>query len=251
LNKFAGIQATKRKNILQGDSELCNLQTKYSNSQLFHKTMNMKSLAFIFFVTIATMAAKAQTGDSLVLEKPNREGGKPLMNCLNERHTSRNFIDKDLTLTQLTNLLWAAYGVNRADEGKRTAPSAFNKQEVDVYILTKIGAYRYDAFNNKLIEVVKGDIRSIAGVQDFVGVAAANLVYVLNKEKSGGKTDEEKVLFGTICTGAIVQNVYLFCASEGLGCVSRASFDRDKLSNSIKLGSDQKIILTQTVGYTK
>jgi SagB-type dehydrogenase family enzyme len=211
----------------------------------------MKRTIFKLLIFSLSTICFSQNVKTFKLLPPDKIGGKPLMQALNERHSSRDFIDKSLTDNQLSGLLWAAYGLNRLDENKRTAPSAHDKQEIDVYVTMDSGAYVYDAVNHALIEITPTDIRSSTGSQAFIKTAALNLVYVLNKEKSSSKDEVEAIAWGSVTTGAIVQNIYLYCASENLGCVVRGWFDKNELAKSLKLSENQVILLTQTVGYCK
>ena len=113
------------------------------------------------------------------------------------------------------------------------------------------GGYLYDAKANQLKMVVPGDLRAATGSQTFVKDAAVNLVYVADMDKSGGKTEEDKLLYAAAATGFISENVYLYCTSEGLATVIRAYVDRPALAKALKLRTGQRIILSQTVGYPK
>jgi len=183
------------------------------------------------------------------LPPPQTTGGRPLMQVLKDRRT-REFFSQKLSPQVLSNLLWAAFGVNRPD-GRRTAPSAMNWQEVDIYVATADGLYLYDAKANALHTISTRDVREATGTQDFVKEAAADLVYVADLVKAGRARGEEQTLYLGADTGFIAQNVYLFCASEGLAAVVRGSVDRPALSKLMKLRPEQKIILAQTVGYPK
>jgi len=145
--------------------------------------------------------------------------------------------------------LWAASGVNRPDSGKRTAPSAVNWQELDIYVATAEGLYLYDAKSHRLNPILSEDIRALTGRQPFVREAPVNLVYVADFSRMGRGTNEEKEFYPAADTGFIAQNVYLFCSSEGLATVVRASIDRPALAKVMKLRPDQKITLAQSVGY--
>jgi SagB-type dehydrogenase family enzyme len=149
----------------------------------------------------------------------------------------------------LSNLLWAAFGINRPDSGKRTAPSAMNWQEIDVYVATAEGLYVYDAKGNKLDPVLAEDVRGATGGQPFVKAAPVNLVYVADLAKTGRASSADRDLYNAADVGFIAQNVYLFCASEGLNVVVRGGLDRAALAKAMKLRPDQKILLAQTVGY--
>jgi SagB-type dehydrogenase family enzyme len=195
----------------------------------------------------------AQELKSIALPQPQIEIGKPLMQSLLLRHSSRSFDSKQLPLQEISNLLWAAYGINRPETGHRTAPSAMNWQEYDIYIALQDGIFIYNAKLNSLNPIAAGDLREFAGKQDFVKDAPVNLIYVADYSKiskSGNPTEDQKT-FSAIDAGFIAQNVYLYCASQGLATVSRGMFDHLKLSEILKLKPEQKIILTQTVGYPK
>jgi len=185
------------------------------------------------------------------LPKPQTDGGKPLMQVLKDRSSSREFSPEKLLIQALSNLLWAACGINRPDSGKRTAPSAVNYQEIDIYVAVNDGLYLYDAKAHMLKPILSGDIRALTGRQPFVKDAPINLIYVADISKMTRSTNEDKDLFSAANTGCIAQNVYLFCASEGLATVLRASIDRPALAKAMNLRPDQKIILSQTVGYPK
>jgi nitroreductase len=147
-------------------------------------------------------------------------------------------------------MLWAANGINRPD-GKRTAPTARNMQEIDVYVALEEGLYLYDAQANTLAPVLAGDIRGTTGKQDFVKIAPVNLIFVADYAKMGDVPDEQKNFYSATDTGYVSQNVYLFCASENLATVVRGMVDRPALSAVMKLPDTKKIILAQTVGYPK
>lgn len=191
------------------------------------------------------------------LSLPQMSGGKPLMQALKERKSDRSFSEKKLPDQILSNLLWAAFGINRPEEGMRTAPSAVDWQEIDVYAVTEDGVYIYDPKALMLIPVLKGDVRADTGsmVQPFVKKAPLNLVYVSDSSRIGAAglmmNNEEKLICSSISAGCISQNVYLYCASEGLGTVVRELVDKENLAKIMKLKDTQRIILTQTVGYIK
>ena len=148
-------------------------------------------------------------------------------------------------------MLWAAFGVNRADAGKRTAPSARNWQEIDIYVATADGLYLYDAKGHMLKRVLAEDIRAMTGRQTYVREAPVNLIYVADFSRISSATDADKAFYSAADTGFISQNVYLYCASEGLATVVRGLIDRPALATAMRLRSDQKVILAQSVGYPK
>jgi nitroreductase len=185
----------------------------------------------------------------VALPTPQTNGGKPLMQVLKERKSVRDFGPEQLSRQMLSNLLWAAWGINRED-GRRTAPSASNRQEIEVYAIMADGAYLYDAKANALKPMVQADMRKLAGTQAYVADAPVNLVYIADTAKLGGD-DAASLATANADAGFIAQNVYLFCASEGLGTVVRGSVDRAGLGKAMKLRAEQRIILAQSVGYAK
>ncbi len=190
--------------------------------------------------------------ENIKLPKPEIKAGKSVMQSLQERKSTREFADKELTKQQLSNLLWSAWGINRKEDGKRTAPSAFNWQDISLYVALKSGTYVYNAKEHELEEVVKGDLKAATGGQAYVATASANLVYVSDYSKLvKTKTEQERVMYASLHTGLIAQNVNLFCASKGMGTVVRGWVDRNKLSELLKLGKDQKIVVAQSVGFPK
>jgi len=217
--------------------------------------MNRVSAAVTSFLLLAALffsgAATAQQFKPIDLPKPRTEAGKPLMRVLKERASSRAFSTEKIPLPVLSDLLWAAFGINRPDSERRTAPSAKNWQEIDLYVATEEGLYLYDAKKHALNPVVKEDIRALTGRQPFVTDAPINIIYVADFSRTGGSSNEERELYSAADTGFIGQNVYLFCASEGLATVVRGSIDRPALARAMKLRPDQRIILAQTVGYPK
>ena len=183
------------------------------------------------------------------LPPPNLSRGKSLMQSLQLRKSSRDFSTKKLPVEVLSNLLWAACGINRPEIGRRTAPSAVNWQEIDVYVAMADGLYLYSAKEHILKPVLNRDIRELTGKQSFVKEAPVNLIYVADLSKIGRANIEEKNFYSSVDTGFISQNVYLYCASEGLSTVVRAMIDKDALSKAMNLSDNQKITLSQTVGY--
>jgi SagB-type dehydrogenase family enzyme len=180
------------------------------------------------------------------------EIGKPLMQALKLRQTSRNFDSKPLPLQELSNLLWAANGINRPDSGKQTAPSAMNWQEIDVYVALPDALYLYDAKMHTLTPVVAKDLREATTTgQSFVKDAPVNLVYVADMSRATRGSEADKSFYSAADAGFIAQNVYLYCASQGLATVVRGSVDRVALAPAMKLRPDQRIVLAQTVGYSK
>ncbi len=197
---------------------------------------------------------------SVQLEKPQTSTGNDLLKILEKRRSTRAFSSDPLPVAVLSSLLWAAFGINRPD-GKRTAPSAMNCQDIDIYVILPNGLYLYDPKANQLKLLLAEDLRGLAGTQAYVKEAPVNLIYVSDYAKLGSKIpDAVKPLYGSTSlidllsgahAGYISQNVYIYCASEGLATVVRAFIDIPALSKVMKLRPEQKIILGQSVGYPK
>ncbi|GAB6056955.1 SagB/ThcOx family dehydrogenase [Desulfonatronum parangueonense] len=213
----------------------------------------MKTLPFFcsFLLILLAFPSASLSGESseMILPPPRMEGGMPLMQALKERQSSRSFSTRDLPEQILSDMLWAAFGINRPDSGKRTAPSARNWQEVDIYLVMRNSAYIYDPSSHRLKVVAGGDLRKLTGRQEFVVTAPLNLVFVADISRMSGVSPENIDLYMGADVGFISQNVYLFCVSEGLATVVRANVDREELGKALNLSEHQRIVLTQTVGY--
>lgn len=194
--------------------------------------------------------AKGESATSIPLPPPTKHGGLPLMDALARRRSSRDFASTPLPLQLLSDLLWSAYGMNRADGG-RTAPSALNAQEIDVFVALSAGAYLYDAASHQLNLVAASDLRKVTGYQDFVDEAPLDLVYVANHARMGMVPVAQRESYASTAAGAITQNVYLFAASNDLATVIRAWIDRAAIADALGLAHDQQVLLSQTVGYAK
>lgn len=196
---------------------------------------------------------KPPLGDSpstIALPAVEPRGGMPLMEALAARRSSRDFGPAPLPLPVLAGLLWAAYGVNRSDGG-RTAPSAINAQEIDVFAALPNGAFRYDAGHNVLTLVTATDVRRVTGYQDFVDEAPLDLVYVADHTRMRMVPAGQRAVYSAAAAGAICQNVYLFAAANGLATVVRAWIDRDAIAEALGLSPDQEVLFSQTVGYRR
>ncbi len=209
-------------------------------------------LSCVCLVSAAVVAVHA--GDemsTIALPKPDMTGGKPLMQALKERQTGRTFSPAKLPLQMMSDLLWAANGINRPGTDKRTAPTAHNWQEIDVYVAMADGLFFYDAKKHQLVPVLKDDLRAASGKQDFVKDAPVNLIFVADYAKMGKSSEKDQELYAATDTGFVSQNVYLYCASAELATVVRGYLDREALAKAMKLRPEQKVILAQTVGYPK
>jgi SagB-type dehydrogenase family enzyme len=211
-----------------------------------------------FFTTLAGVAllsgalllpVLAQEASVITLPPPHIEGGKPLMQALKERKSTRGFSSSALSPEVLSDLLWAGFGINRPETDHRTAPSAHNCQEIDLYVALGDGLYVYDAKPHRLRRVQAGDLRGKTSGQAFAKEAPVVLVLVADYSRMKAKAGE-KDLYAAIGAGCIAQNVHLFCASAGLGAVVH-DLDRGVLAEAMKLRPDQKIVIAQAVGYPK
>jgi nitroreductase len=195
--------------------------------------------------------ARGTSVPSLVLPPPDEPGGMSLMQALRQRQSQREFSTQPLPKTLLGGLLWAAAGVNRPSLGGRTAPSALNSQEVDVFVALPSGLYLYDPAAHALRLEVASDVRAITGYQDFSDEAALDLVFVADHRRMHLVPAAQREAYAYSAAGAMAQNVYLYCAAQGLATVIRAWIDRHALSQAMDLGADQQVLLAQTVGYPK
>ncbi len=208
------------------------------------------SSLMILAASFVILVASALAQEIIKLPSPKTEGGMPLMQALKERKSGREFSSQKLPLPVLSNLLWAAWGINRPD-GHHTAPSARNAQETDVYVAMSDGLFLYEPKQHQLRKILAEDVRASTGTNDYVKDAAVNLVYVADLAKANIKEPAAIEFYSGADTAFLAENVYLFCASEGLQAVVRGSIDRPALAKIMKLRPDQKITLGQSVGYPK
>jgi nitroreductase len=200
--------------------------------------------------------ASAEEGEVIKLPPAQMDGGMPLMKALKLRRSTRGDFGPDtkLSMQQLSNLLWAANGVNR-DGGYRTAPSAIDWRNIDIYITTADGLFLYDADKHILKVLGKEDVRAVSGQQDFVKTAPVNLIYVADLAKAtfpgANEPSPTAEIWSYAGVGFVAQNVYLFCASENLACIVRAMADAEAIGKTLKLRSDQKFLLAQTIAHFK
>jgi len=192
---------------------------------------------------------KMAAGETFTLPLPLTDGGMPLMQALLNRHSERTFSQQELPVQVLANLLWAGFGVNRPQTGGRTAPSAYDFQDVDIYLATAKGLFHYDAGNQCLKAILSDDVRPFTGVQAFVATVPVNLVYVSDYSRMASASVEDREHWSWAHSGFIAQNVYLACASEGLANVVRSTINRAQLANRMGLNENQHIILAQSIGY--
>ena len=213
----------------------------------------MSTLTKLALGAMGQLRPKPARGDAtpkIALPAAKTTGGMPLMEAIASRRSMREFSRRELPLPLLANLLWAANGINRPDGG-RTAPSAMNAQEIDIYVALASGAYLYDAKANELQLVSGSDVRRVTGYQDFVDEAPLDLVYVADHSRMKLVPVSSRESFASAAAGAISQNVYLFAAGNGLATVIRAWIDREAIANALGLAHDHQVLLSQTVGFPK
>lgn len=207
----------------------------------------MKTIIFlIIFGLLCPAISYAQ--EDISLPKPQITGGIPLMQALNNRRSTRSFSTKELPQQLVSDLLWAAFGINRPKDDMRTAPSAMNLQEINIYVAKKDGLYLYEPRAHALKFLLADDLRIACGKQDFLKQAPIVLIYVADYRKLND-LGNDKDLYAAADTGFISENVYLFCSSENLATVILGWVDKEALAAAMKLEDDKKIIFTQPVGY--
>lgn len=252
------------------------------------KSMASRLTVFLLVSLLLTpLFLSAQNPKTIKLNEPNKKRGLPVMEALAVRASASQWSTQDLSAQDLSDLLWAANGINRPDNGKKTAPSAMNAQDVDIYVFLKDGAYLYEAKTHSLIEVVSGDQRPLffqprpprpagagqpgekppvpgqpgqqpptppAGAprpQQQMTMAPVVLLLVSDISRFRGGSDEMKKEWAALDTGIVSQNISIFCAGTGLGTRPRSGMDREKLKELLKLKDTQLPLLNHPVSYKK
>ncbi len=212
------------------------------------RTMNAGILASA--AVASGPAFGAEEAKAFALPPPRCKGGKPLFEALALRRSTREYADRPLPSQVLSDLLWAAFGINRPS-GDRTAPFWRLIMVIDVYASLADGVWLFEPKQHALLPHLRADIRAQTGQQDFVGTAPLNLIYVAHGERMQDISPQDRRLYASVDTGFIGQNVYLFCASEGLATVFRGAVDYAKLDRTMQFGKDQFVTFAQTVGYPR
>lgn len=207
---------------------------------------NIRKIVGALAVT-AVISTSCSAQEQIVLPQPLKSLKTTIVEALQNRHSEREFSEKQMSDQDLATLLWAANGINRED-GRRTAPSAVNAQDIDIYVIREDGAYLWDAKENKLIRVSSEDLRSlVGGRQEFVQKAPVSLVLVSDKSRFGNVPAD----FASADAGYVSQNICLYCSAAGWACCPRASMDKDALRKSLQLKDSQEPFLNNVVGYRK
>lgn len=209
----------------------------------------MKKIGLLIFIAMTSITL---FGQSIVLNKPNMDRGSSMMEAFANRASNREFIETPLNLQDLSDLLWTANGINRPEEGKKTAPSAMNSQDIDLYVATKEGCYFYDAKKHQLDMVCNEDLRAlVGGKQDFVLKAPVVLIMVSDISRFNHGDETLRMAWANMDAGYVSQNIGLFCAANNLNTVPRASMDKELLHRKMNLKESQKLILNNPVSYQK
>ncbi|MCE5249747.1 SagB/ThcOx family dehydrogenase [bacterium] len=205
----------------------------------------------VMLILLIAFSLQTSAQETITLPAPKIHG--QLMKSLENRVSTKGFSPKELSDRTLSEVLWAAFGINNPRTGRRTAPSAFNTQEIDIYVLTARGAYRYNAKEQSLSLVSAKDIRSLVATQDYAKPASVQLLYVADYDRTRSKNNSDlraqSESFAMLHTGCIGQNVYLYCASRGLATVIRSAGNANALRSELKLRENQQITVSQAVGY--
>jgi len=206
----------------------------------------------LLIISIIVSIAFSKAPEIIKLNPPDMKKGSSVMEAFKLRKSTREFDTKDLSLQDLSDLLWAANGVNRPEEKKRTAPSAINAQDINIYVVTKEAVYLYNAFENQLEKITDGDYRNIvAGRQENMAVAPVFLVLVSDLSRFRFGDESTKLTWAAMDAGIVSQNISIFCASRNLATVPRATMDKDKLRKILKLKDSQKLMLNHPISYMK
>lgn len=210
-----------------------------------------KIIAYLYFASIGCSMA-AQDPKTIILNPPDKTRGLPVMKALSLRASATEFDTTSLNLQDMSDLLWAANGINRPESGKRTAPSARNAQDIDVYAVMKSGVYLYNANKHCLDFITGGDHRAlVAGRQENFAVAPLFCVLVSDFSRFSSGDDSSKMVIAAYDAGIVSQNISIFCASVGLDTRVRASMDQEKLREILKLKDSQHLMLNNPVSYKK
>jgi nitroreductase len=211
----------------------------------------LKKIFFTFLLVSFAVYLSAEELSLIKLPPPQIDSGKSLSQALKDRKSTRSFGNKRLPVQVLADILWSACGVKRPDQGKLTAPSPLNWQGIDVYVATTEGLYLYKPEQHLLQQILNQDIRALTGKQSYAAEAPVNLLYVADYSRIGNTSAEDEIFYVAASTDFISQNVYLYCAAEGLATFVPAAIDKKGLAKTMELHAEQKIILAQSIGYPK
>ena len=210
----------------------------------------MKSITIFIIMTVVSGALSGQAMQDIRLNAPDMERGLTIMKAFEKRASASSFSDRELSLQDLSDLLWASNGINRPESGKRTAPTAVNAQDIDIYVIMKSGAYLYDARANKLKAIAPGDNRRlVSDRQTNFANAPVMLILVSDISRFRGDDNARKLSWAAMDAGIVSQNISLFCAATGMVTRPRASMDFEGLKKLLSLSETQHALLNNPVGY--
>ncbi len=210
-----------------------------------------KSPYVLLLLFLGCICLHGQNIEPLKLNPPDLNRGLNLMKALSVRASVREYSSEKLSLQDLSDLLWAANGINRPEKGGRTAPSSMNSQDIDLYVFLQEGVYLYDAKNQVLTPVTAGDHRAETGTQEYVGTAPVSLLLISDISRFRNGDEAGKLRSAAFDAGIVSQNISVFCASAGLATVPRASVGVEKMKTLLNLKETQYIMLNHPVGYPK
>jgi hypothetical protein len=187
--------------------------------------------------------------DRIALTLP-KEDGVTLYHAIQTRRSSRAFVDRPLEQREISELLWAAYGVTDS-EGRRTAPTARGCNELNIYLFTHEGVWKYEPLSHSLSPMLKGDHRKVTGLHDFVALASINIVYTADLTIAAEGPRERQIAWASIAVGAMSQNASLWANSHNLLAVVRGAFEAQPIADLLQLPQSEPIILTQSIGRGK
>ena len=213
----------------------------------------MKNILTIVCVAMFMAATSCKAQDNIQLPKPSMDNKVTLMQALQNRHSTREYADKQIPDDVLSTVLWAACGINRPGEGKITAPSAINVQDIQVYVVRQNGAYLYKPKSNSLEKVSSKDLRAaVAGRQSFAADAPVSLVLVSNHNKFPQQMPREaKTRMGVVDAGYISENICLACSALELNTIPRMTMDTEALKKELGLDDNYDLVLNSQIGYPK
>lgn len=210
----------------------------------------MKHVCLFISAMIHCILLLGQSTDNIKLLPPDISRGFPIMQALQHRASATGFSSEALSAQDLSDIIWAGNGINRPANGRRTAPSALNSQDIDIYVIMENGAYFYNHISHELELISLGDYRNlVTGRQVSMANAPVMLVLVTDISRFPGGDSAMKLRWGAMDAGIVSQNISVACAGLGLATRPRASMDIERLRQLLKLTNDQHPMLNHPVGY--
>lgn len=249
LSQFLRRLSVFRKNGRQAGNSPRNQTVRLDEGPAMTKTKSTVIILGVLATCLASPLSGAEPLEPIPLPPPETMDGMPLMQALKNRRSTKEFVAQAIPQNHVSNLLWAAFGINRPESGKRTAATAVDCQDIEIFVVFEKAVYVYEPRGHHLIPVVNRDVRALAATQGYANVAPINLIYVSDHSKMADSFKSKKEIYAAFHAGAISQSVYLYCASAGLGAVVRDSVDRDGLRKALNLNENQVIVMAQSVGY--